>query len=126
MRSTERLVVDAIAVYRLTKLATDDSITQPIRDRIIEAAYATQGRVEHERRAFEEHEGAMREGDWQRIVEEDDEPPKLAALVTCRWCASMWVALGLVAVVRRARWWPAMSDALAFSAAGALLARFEE
>ena len=36
-----RLAVDALAVYRLTKLATADVIMQPVRDRLIEAAYAS-------------------------------------------------------------------------------------
>lgn len=123
-----RLLVDAVAVYRLTKLATDDSITQPIRDRIIEAAYTAEGRAEQARYAHLARRAklTMEEGDWQEVVEEDELPPKLAVLVTCRWCAGMWVALGLVYLVRRRAWWPAMSDALALSAAGALLAGLEE
>ena len=34
-----RLGVDALAVYRLTKLATADVLMQPFRDRVIETAY---------------------------------------------------------------------------------------
>lgn len=122
-----RLLVDAVAVYRLTKLATDDSITQPIRDWLIEAAYVGAGRAEEARYTHLARRAklSMEEGDWQEVAEEDELPPKLAVLVTCRWCASMWVALGLVYLVRRSRWWPPMSDALALSAAGALLARLE-
>jgi hypothetical protein len=131
---TARWLVDAVAVYRLTKLATDDGITQPIRDRIIEAAYIADGRAEEAKRAYVDgitggDDGPpfmFSEGDWQAIAEEDPLPPKLAVLVTCRWCASVWVALGLVYLVRRTRWWPKMADVLAFSAAGALLARLED
>lgn len=115
-----RWLVDAIAVYRLTRLATADDITQPIRDRIIEAAYVADGRAEAHR-AQVEHEG-----DWQHeVVAIDPTPPKLATLVTCRWCASIYIAAGVL-VVRRQKWWPPVADALAFSAGAALLARLED
>lgn len=117
-----RWLVDALAVYRLTKLATDDGITQPVRDRIIEAAYTGAGRAEHERTKWlDGFDGGMKEGDWQEVAENDPEPPKLATLVVCPWCASVWLALGLALLVRRARWWPAMADALAWSALAGVL-----
>lgn len=115
-----RLAVDALAVYRLTKLATADVIMQPVRDRLIEAAYASAGRAEDEREVIEH------EGDWQNVVvAEDPVPPKLAVLLACRWCAGIWISFGVLAV-RRTRWWPSVADALAYSSAAALLARFED
>ena len=59
------------------------------------------------------------------VVAEDPTPPKLAYLFTCRWCAGMWVSFAVLAV-RRTRWWPHVADALAYSSAAALLARFED
>lgn len=59
------LFVYALAVARVTGLITTDSITEDIRDQIIE---------------------------WL-----DDRPKTLgsylATLITCQWCASMWVGL---------------------------------
>jgi hypothetical protein len=115
-----RLGVDALAVYRLTKLATADILTQPVRDRVIATAYATAGRAEDVKDEIEH------EGDWQNVVvAEDPTPPKLAYLFTCRWCAGMWISFAVLAV-RRTRWWPHVADALAYSSAAALLARFED
>lgn len=112
---SRRLVVDALAVYRLTRLATADVLTEDARRALVEFAYSIAGRIAPEADTAEE------------VVARDiDEPPKLAVLVTCRWCAGMWVALGVVFVARRFRWWPAMADALACSAAAALVAGLEE
>lgn len=122
-----RLLVDGIAAYRLTRLVTADVITQPIRDRIIEAAYVQQGRAELLRHSATGG-GVIHvdeEGAWQQIADADPVPPKLAELVTCRWCAGVWVAFGIL-LVRRTRWWPHVADAMAMSAAAALLARVED
>lgn len=120
-------LLDALAVYRLTRLAVEDGITQPVRDRIIEAAYTARGDAEEQRAAFAatiagpgDAEFMFSEGDWQEIAESDPDPPKLAQLVVCPFCASVWVALGLVYVVRRRRFWPAMRDALALAGVVAL------
>lgn len=60
-----QLLIYALAVARVTGLIVADSITEPIRDRIIEAL--------------------------------DDRPATLgsalATLITCPWCAGMWVSL---------------------------------
>ena len=115
-----RLGVDALAVYRLTKLATADVIMQPLRDRVIETAYTSAGRAE------EVKEEIKQEGDWQEVVvAEDPVPPKLAYLFTCRWCAGIWISFAVLAV-RRTRWWPHVADGLAYSSAAALLARLED
>lgn len=94
-----RWLVDAVAVYRLTRLLAADGITAEVRDAIIE---------------------------WTHTGPDSLLKRKVEELVECRWCVSMWVALGLVYLVRRRRWWANMADALAFSAIGTLLAGLEE
>lgn len=60
-----QLLIYALAVSRLTGLVVADALTEGIRDRIIEAL--------------------------------DDRPATLgsyvATLITCPWCAGMWIAL---------------------------------
>ena len=90
-----RWVVDALAVWRLTRLVAVDGITSPIRERITEWAEA-------------QPESTLRE--------------KVAELVGCPHCVSVWTALGLVFVVRRQPWWPRMADALALAAVSSLIA----
>lgn len=112
-----RLLVDALAAYRLTKLVTDDSLTEPLRAEYVRVVYAIADRPE-----------PLDQGDGRELAElamEDPDHPKWVELASCRWCAGMWVALGIL-VVRRYRWWPAMADALAMGAAAALVARLEE
>lgn len=113
-----RLLIDALAAHRLTRLVAADTITEPVRARIIEAAYLQAGTVELHRPEPPET--------WDDVVHADPAPPKLAELITCRWCAGMWVSLGVVFIARRFRWWPALADALALSSAAALLAAVED
>lgn len=94
-----RWIVDALAVYRLTRLVTADGITEDLR-RSIEAWSLADGAPA-----------------WR---------DKVAELVECRWCTSMWWALGLVFFVRRTSWWPAVADALALSAVATLISGLEE
>lgn len=86
------LAVGALAVHRLTRLATEDEITEPVRQRITTAA--PEGR--------------------------------LAYLVTCPWCVSMWAGAGwaalTVAAPRTAR---ALGAVLAWSSVTGLLASVE-
>lgn len=113
-----RLVVDAVATYRLTRLITADEIAEPLRARWIRLAYW----LEHDPDGREPEVGES----WQDVVEQDAQPPKLATFIVCRWCTGMWISLGVVFVARRFRWWPALADALACSAAAALVAGLEE
>lgn len=115
---TFRLLVDAAATYRLTRLVTADSIAEPLRNVVVAFAYDRAGRPvpEYDPNDRELAEAAMDEPDH----------PKLAELASCRWCAGMWLAIGVVFIARRFRWWPAMADALACSAAAALVAGLEE
>ena len=110
------LLVDALAGYRLTKLVTSDVITAGIRDRFIAHAYARSGRPD-------EPVGET----WTDQAMHDEVAPKPATLFTCRWCAGMWIAFGVVAARRAApRVWEPVADALAISAAAALLAGLED
>lgn len=59
------LLIYALAVARVTGLIVADSITEPIRDRIIARLDDTPGSA----------------GEW------------VATLITCPWCAGMWVSL---------------------------------
>lgn len=62
------------AVLRLTRLVVEDSITRPIRDRLDRASVRKDGRP-------------------RRLV------AFLAALTSCSWCTSVWVAFGALAPV---------------------------
>lgn len=111
------LVVDALAAYRLTRLVTADTITEGPRDAIVRWAYRRAGRP------------FMADGDvsWSEIAMADDDPPKLATLITCRWCTGVWVAAGVVVAREVApRWWRPVRDGLAIASAAALVAGLEQ
>lgn len=113
------LLVDAVAAYRLTKLATDDVITAPIRDRLVAAAYR--------REEISVPPDVSVPNDWTAYAIGDPVAPKIATLLTCRWCAGMWIGAGVVAARRLApRAWAPVAEALAVASAAALLAGFEE
>jgi hypothetical protein len=117
------LLVDVAAVHRLTRLVTEDVITQELRDDVIRSAYA---RGDARQRT---HASALLLDDitWLDIVERDADPPKLAVLVTCRWCASIWIAGGVVAARLVApRLWGHGARLLALSSAATLLAAVED
>lgn len=108
------LAVDALATYRLTRLATADVISEPARMAVVRRAGATPAPGQEELTA-------------QEVVEGLADPPKLATLVTCRWCAGMWIAAGVATARRLApNTWEPVGRALALSAAAVLLARFED
>lgn len=106
------LLIDALAAYRLTRLVTADSITEPLRAAVIASTYA---------------EGLDEGETWDEVVMNDPRPPRLAELVTCRWCAGVWVSFGVVAARRFApRLWDPIARALAMSAGAALIAGLED
>jgi hypothetical protein len=114
--STIDLVIDALATYRLTRLATVDAIGEPLRQSIVRRALGT------------DVDGAGDEGpSAQELVEDHSDPPRIATLVTCRWCASVWIAVG---VVGARRWMPSWGDpaarAFALSAVAVLVAGLED
>lgn len=120
MSAALRLLLDAAATYRLTKLVTHDTLTTEARDAVIRGAYRRQG-VDEE--ALADEAGDLnRLGAWaDDVVPNDPDPPKLATLVTCPWCAGVWVAFG-VAIARRLapRSWAFVAEALALAAAAGL------
>lgn len=114
------LVVDLLAIHRLTRLATADVITARPRNWVVGWAYRARG-------------GSVPEGGdvepWglADYAQNDPEAPKLATLVTCRWCAGLWLAVG-VGIARR--WapvpWGYVARVLASSSAAGLLAAPED
>lgn len=110
------LAIDALATYRLTRLATADVISEPLRRSVVDRALGPEGRA------------AAGDGDTAvEVVDDLDDPPKLARLVTCRWCAGVWIAAGVVAARRLApRAWEPVAEGLALSAAAVLLAGAED
>lgn len=117
------LVVDAVATYRLTRLVTADAITAGLRDQAIRNAYVAQ----HGEAVAVDMEAETPHDSWTDRAMGDLEPPALAKLLTCRWCAGVWIAAG-VTVARRVapRWWGPVADAATLAAAAALLARLED
>jgi len=107
--ANEALLIDALAVARLTRLVTADAITAGPRDAAIRLAYRRAGRSAD----LTEMEEWGSPGD---AVEADAHPPKLAKLVTCPWCSSFWIAAGVIAARRVApRQWDRLARALALS-----------
>lgn len=90
------LAVDALAAFRLTRLATEDTIGRPFRHAVIDRAERISPKA----------------GEW---AEE---------LVTCPWCIGFWIACGVV-VARRAapRAWAPVAEAFALSGVTGLLAK---
>jgi hypothetical protein len=88
------LVLDALATYRLTRLVTDDTITEPIRHWL---------------------------GGWDPAVLRVSRP-RTWDFITCPWCTSVWIGAGVVALT--ALWpveWAYGAAALAFSAVAGFL-----
>jgi hypothetical protein len=115
-------VVDVLATYRITRLVVKDTITRRPRCWLIGRAYAAADRAMPEPSAAGET--------CEELVGLDDDAPKVATLVTCPWCAGMWVALGVAAIrvaaggpVPRPRLLGWLSYALALSGAAGLLAQ---
>lgn len=76
------LLVDTLATYRLTRLVVKDTITQPVRRRIVDLA--------------DRHDGKPFGGPLAPLA---NGPVRLAAeLVTCPWCSAVWVAAAVVAL----------------------------
>lgn len=82
------LTLDALATWRLTRLAVEDTITEPGRRAVL---------------AFIAGAAGPRAEEYARD------------LLGCYWCTGWWVSLGVL-VARRRRWWPVVRWALALSA----------
>jgi hypothetical protein len=108
------LALDLLATYRLTRLATADVISEPARMAVL-------------RRVGAEPPPGEEDPTAQEVVDSLQDPPRLATLVTCRWCAGMWIAAGVTAARLAApRAWDVAARGLALSAGAVLLARFED
>lgn len=108
------LAVDGLAAYRLTRLATADIISEPWRRSVVDRLVANG------------HEDAAEGETAQDVVDAMVEPPRLARLLTCRWCAGVWIAAGVVGARAVApRVWEPVARTLALSAAATLIARAE-
>lgn len=102
--SATLLALDALAVFRITRLIVADSITASLRARLIGRSY----------------EGQPRHMDGTRVAVAAR--PKLAEFLGCAWCVSAWVAVPVVAAQALiAGVWLYVSAVLAFSAVAGLL-----
>lgn len=102
--TVDDLVVDALAVYRLTRLVVNDTITRPFRVAIFRHAYDAHDRTDVEQAAML-----------------DDQRPWPVELVMCRWCVG--IHAGIAAVIARKvapRAWSPVARALAFGAVAGL------
>lgn len=110
------VLVDVLAVHRLTRLATADTLTAPVRNRLIADAYRRADRFDPDVNI-----------DWTEYAMADEDAPRLAVLLTCRWCASMWIAATVVLIRRRIpRAWSPIARLLALSTASTLVAGLEQ
>ncbi len=108
------LALDLLATYRLTRLATADVISEPARMAVLRHVGAEPPPGEEDPTA-------------QEVVESLDDPPRLATLITCRWCAGVWIAAGVTAArLAVPRAWDVAARGLALSAGAVLLSRFED
>ena len=91
------LLIDMLATFRLTRLATRDTITEPFRQQLRHAA--------------------MRQVDSPGIA------AKVDTLISCPWCVGWWIAVAVVAARRLyPRAWEPVAAALAASAVTGLIA----
>lgn len=103
------MILDALAVARLTRLVVEDAITEPLRARAIVWAYGGEREFTRARARLNITPSCHEHDD---VVAEDDCPPKIATLVTCPWCSGIWLAAGVV-LVSRTRAWRPVRDLLA-------------
>jgi len=114
MVNLEELGVDALAAARITRLVTQDTITETLRKRFVarvlnRAAHGDRWRTEKAQEPDDID-------DWFDAYEltTGEDVPKLAVLVTCPWCVGVYVAVG-VSVARRVapRVWGPLARGLA-------------
>jgi hypothetical protein len=123
-------VVDALAVYRLTRLIVRDSLLDPLRWWILNrwptADTTFPDNLVVERHTVDKHwVGKLVTGVdvWLSTKTDDDGDPlweadrtyKATELIECGFCASIWIAFGVVALRQWWGWWqyPALALALA-------------
>jgi len=98
------LILDALAVFRLTRLVVLDAIADPIRRRLLGSRPGTTRTLSGER---------------VLVVAR----PRLAEFLACPWCVSIWAAVAIVALQAfAATACVYVTAVLAFSAVAGLLA----
>jgi hypothetical protein len=107
--------IDALAVARLTRLVVGDTITEPVRERVLEWVY---------RRAGDEQAAPVT--GWTEYAHTDPEAPKLATLISCPWCVSVYFGMGVSLARRYVPGWDLAAWALAASEVAGLVASREE
>lgn len=132
------IVVDVLATYRLARLVSADTFppVRHARERIL-GRYPTSGTpidLDYWTPTGDGEEYRAPDGrtiDTRKVpalagtevVAVMPEPHPLGELVTCPWCCSMWIGLGVIAARRLApRAWDPLARALVGSAAAGLLA----
>lgn len=119
------LLADALATARLTRLITTDAITRPARARLIIEAYALAGDLPTASRIDEALDSGLCTAADDEVLSAEC-PPPVAKLLTCSWCTSIYVGLGVVLARRVApRLWNPMATALAMSEVAGILATHE-
>lgn len=120
-------VTDALATARLARLVTADDITEPLRERIIRAAYRSRPPVTITTDGATVTIAAGDGGtDWVTVADLDEDPPAVVTLLRCRWCVSVWLGFGVVVARRVApRAWGPVARALAFSQVAGVVAALE-
>ncbi len=124
------LLLDALATFRLSRLVTTDAILNGPRDNLVWRSYqasipTSKGKIPG---VLAEEQGVdlSTPGGWTELAQVDPHVPKLAKLISCRWCASVWIGFGVV-IARRwmPRQWAPVAEALALSAVAGLLVGLE-
>lgn len=104
----------ALAVYRITRLVTEDSITASLREWLRGHAH------EEQIRQWTEAGNPRTE---TRIGERRGVTLALWKLATCSWCVSLWIAAGAVlGFIYAASWFTYAMAVFAFSAVAGLIA----
>lgn len=113
------LAFDCAAAYRITRLITSDKVLLPLRARVIRYSYSkTLGQVA-------EPWSSLRDEDWEQQVLDDDYAPKLATLITCRFCVGVYAGVAVCIARRYLPGWPHMARALTVASAATLISGLE-
>ena len=135
------LLIDLLAVYRLSRLITKDSLLQEVRWWILQRwpnegtefpdsivvvvdpptmpqAKTVYGRIEFTDTTVFKSNKTDAEGDpiWLPL-----ETHKITELIECPYCASVWLAFGVMALRVWTDWWQYPAIALALAGAVALI-----
>lgn len=113
------LAVLVLAVARVARLVTADTITEPLRQRILERwpGPLTQftGDAVTDQETTRHGKPLMRVGDAYYA----ESPSFVGGVVECHWCAGVWIAAALVAsfvLWPDVVWWPLVALAVAHTA----------